>query len=398
MKYDFESYLTRRETGSSKWLNMDSRCSNIGEGVIPMSVADMDFLTAPEIVEGITEYAKTQTLGYSKPVDSYLESVIKFFKDYHNYEAKKEWIVTTPGIVSALATSVRAFTEVGDEVIIFTPVYHPFYDVIEGQGRKILECPLIYDNNEYKIDFDKFNELASKSEVKLVLFCSPHNPGGVVWTKEDLLKVVEIVEKNDLLIVSDEIHSDLIFNNKEHIILGRVNDTIGDRAIVCTAASKTFNIAGLQCSNIFIKNENIRKEFVKCNENIGIERANVLGLVATKSAYDNALDWLEEVKQVIDKNNKIVIEFFEEYGDNFKVMKPDASFLVWVNFENLEKEHGKFMSFLDTQCNFFTSDGLSFGDNGENFIRINTGLPTKKLLENLDRVKKYLKEYYNLDK
>lgn len=195
MKYNFESYLTRRETGSSKWLNMDSRCSNIGEGVIPMSVADMDFLTAPEIVEDLTDYVKTQTLGYSKPVDSYLESVVKFFKDYHNYEAEKEWIVTTPGIVSALATSVRAFTEVGDEVIIFTPVYHPFYDVIEGQGRKILECPLIYDNNEYKIDFDKFNELASKSEVKLVLFCSPHNPGGVVWTKEELTKVVEIVEK-----------------------------------------------------------------------------------------------------------------------------------------------------------------------------------------------------------
>lgn len=398
MKYNFESYLTRRETGSSKWLNMDSRCSNIGEGVIPMSVADMDFLTAPEIVEGLTEYVKTQTLGYSKPVDSYLESVVKFFKDYHNYEVEKEWIVTTPGIVSALATSVRAFTEVGDEVIIFTPVYHPFYDVIEGQGRKILECPLIYDNNEYKIDFDKFNELASKSEVKLVLFCSPHNPGGVVWTKEELSKVVEIVEKNDLLIVSDEIHADLIFNNKEHIIMGRVNDTIGDRAIVCTAASKTFNIAGLQCSNIFIKNENIRNKFVKCNEDIGIERANVLGLVATKSAYDNALDWLEEVKQVIDKNNNLVIEFFESYGNNFKVMKPDASFLVWVNFENLEKEHGKFMSFLDTQCNFFASDGLSFGDNGENFIRINTGLPTKKLLENLERVKIYLKEYYNLDK
>lgn len=395
MKYDFKSYLNRRETGSSKWLNMDSVNPNVDKDVIPMSVADMDFLTCPKINESIINYVNSQTLGYSRAINSYLESVVKFFKNHHGYEAKKEWIVTTPGIVPALATSVKSFSDVGDEVILFTPVYHPFYDVIEGQDRVIKECPLIRKDNTYSIDFELLEKIASNPKAKIILLCSPHNPSGKVWSREELLKVGEIAKKHNLLLVSDEIHSDIIHDDNKHLVLGSIDDEIADRTIVCTAASKTFNVAGLQCSNIFIKNEELREKFLKTNVNIGLERANVLGMVATKAAYDNCLDWLEEVKSVINENNNIIEDFFSLY-DSFKVMRPNSSFLVWVNFENLNIEHEEFIEFLNQKCEFFTSDGLSFGEGGRYYIRINTGLPTEKLKENLERLKKCLKECYNV--
>lgn len=396
MKYDFSTYLDRVATGSSKWLDMHSRNSNVGAGVVPMSVADMDFLTPPAISESICEYVKAQTLGYSRPVDSYLESVVGFFRDYHGYKAKKEWIFTTPGIVSALATSVAAFTEKGDNVIIFTPVYKPFYEVIEKQGRNIAACPLKYEENRYELDFDLFEKLSSDAKTKLVLFCSPHNPGGIVWSKEDLLRIAEIVEKNNLLIVSDEIHSDIVFEGHKHHVFASVNDTIGERTIVCTAASKTFNIAGLQCSNIFIQNEELRKKLIETYAGFGIERANVLGFVATKAAYNDSLDWLEELKPVIAENHKIVKDFFEGYKEVFKVMTPEASFTTWVNFEKLNASHEDFLSFLDQKAEFFTTNGLFFGEEGRNFIRINVGLPTYKLKENLERLKVSLEKYYNI--
>ena len=396
MKYNFESYLNRRETGSSKWLNMDNRNPNVSKEIVPMSVADMEFVTCPEISESLCEYVQTETLGYSKPVNSYLKAVTNFFKSYHGYDAKEEWIVTTPGIVSALATAVSTFSSEGDEVIIFTPVYHPFFEVVEGQNRKVSECPLIYKDNDYSIDFELLNKLAASPKVKMILLCSPHNPGGKVWSREELEKISEIVIKNNILIVSDEIHSDIIYDGSKQIILGSLNDEIGKRAIVCTAASKTFNIAGLQCSNIFIENEELRNKFVQSNNNIGLERANVLGLVATRAAYEKGLDWLKEAKSVIENNNNVVKEFFESYEGKFKVMVPEASFLVWVNFENTGIDHEEFMKFLDMDCEFLVNDGLSFGDKGRNFIRINTGLPLSKLEENLNRLKDRLKAQYNI--
>lgn len=396
MKYDFTSYINRGEIGASKWMDMYARNPDVGNEIIPMSVADMDFVTCPEINEGICEFVNTQSLGYARPIDSYLESVVNFFINYHGYNAKKEWIVTTPGIVSALATSVRAFTKEGEGVIIFTPVYQPFYNVVQEQGRKVVNCPLIYKNNRYEIDFKLFEKLASDPDTKLLMLCNPQNPGGMVWCKEDLLKIAEIAEKEDLLVVSDEIHSDIVFEGNKHIVFGSVNDTIGNRSIICTAASKTFNIAGLQCSNIFIENEDIRNKFEQNNNGIGIERANILGLVATKAAYDNGLDWLEELKTVIVNNHKVVTEFFEGYNGIFEVMKAEASFTVWINFKNLNVKHEEFMSFLDKTCEFFPSNGLSFGENGRYFIRVNVGLPTEKLEENSNRVKDSLKTHYNI--
>ena len=396
MRYDFISYTNRGNIGASKWMDMYTRNPNVVNDIIPMSVADMDFLTCPEISEEIYKFARTQSLGYARPFDSYLQTVVNFFKEYHGYNAKKEWIVTTPGIVPALATSVRTFTQEGEGVIIFTPVYKPFYDVVQEQARKVINCPLIYKNNRYEIDFELFAKLASDPNTKLLILCNPQNPGGMVWSKEDLLKIAEIAENEDLLVVSDEIHSDIVFEGYKHIVFGSVNDTIGNRAIVCTAASKTFNIAGLQCSNIFIENEDIRNKFVQNNNGIGIERANILGIVATKAAYEYGLDWLEELKTVIRTNQKIVKEFFESYNGIFVVMKPEASFTTWINFEKLNVEHEEFIDFLDKTCEFFPTDGLSFGENGRYFIRVNVGLPTEKLKENLERVKNSLKTHYSI--
>lgn len=398
MKYDFTGYVDRSEINASKWLDMITRNPNVGKGVVPMSVADMDFYTAPEIKEEITKFVENETLGYTKPTDSYLESVRNFFSSYHGYDAKKEWITTTPGVVSALANSIKSFTEEGDGVLIFTPVYNPFYSVIEGQNRKIIECPLIYGKDRYSIDFDQFEELASQENTKLILLCSPHNPGGTVWNQSELERIADVAEENNLIVVSDEIHSDITFGDHTHTVFSTVNDTIGDRSIICTAASKTFNIAGLQCSNIFIENDEMRETFIENNVNVGLERANILGLVATKAAYDRGSDWLKEVKVVIENNLQIVENFFSKYDDLFPVMSPEASFTTWVNFENTEIDHEEFINFLDQKSEFFITDGLSFGENGRNFIRINVGLPTSKLNENLERLEKTLKSEYNIQK
>ncbi len=396
MKYDFNSYLNRRETGSSKWKDMDDRNPNVNSDIIPMSVADMEFPLCMEIKESIIAYLNTQILGYSRPVDSYLESIVKYYNDYHGYKGKKEWIVTTPGVIIALSTGVKINTEVNNGVIIFTPVYGPFMDVIEEQNRKIVECPLIVKDNRYFIDFELLEKLAKDENNKLLMLCSPHNPSGRVWTMEELQKISKIAEENNLYIISDEIHSDIIYTGKKHNVLGTVDNNIGNRSIICTTASKTFNLGGLQCANIFIENDEMREKFIIANEHIGIERANVLGMIATQSAYENGAEWLGEVKTIIEVNNKMVIEFFNSYNGIFKVMEPDASFLLWINFENTNISHSEFMDFLDNTAEFFVNNGLDFGERGRNSFRLNTGLPSYKLEENLERLRVSLNEKYNI--
>lgn len=386
---DFQTTYNRLRNGSSKWLKMTSEKEDVPEGIIPLSVADMEFQTAEVIKEALKTYIDTEVLGYSKPTKAYLDSVTNFFDKFHKTKIENEWIVTTPGIVPALATAVRAFSDVGDGVIIFTPVYPPFYEVVRGQGRRIEESPLIYSNNRYEIDFENLEKIAKKDDVKLILFCNPHNPSGIVWTRDEIERICQIAKENDIILVSDEIHSDYVFNG-EHVILTDLSE-YRDISICCTAPSKTFNIAGLQCSNILIPDKGIRNEFLRANEVMGIERANVLGLVAAKACYDNGYDWLKEASEVIKQNLEIVDKFFSSLSDKFRVMEIDASFLAWINFEDLNVSTEEFYSWLD-EANIFINKGETFGEAAKYFIRLNVGLPTKDLINALDRFEKVFKE------
>lgn len=385
--FDFKTITNRYKNKASKWLKIGPQKDE--ELVIPMSVADMEFQTAPQIKRAIQDYVDTEVLGYTHPNDEYYESVLGFFKDFHNFDGKKEWLVTTPGVVPALATSVRAYTKPGDKVIVMPPVYPPFFEVVEGQDREISECPLIEKDDEYFIDYDLLEELAK--EGKLIFLCSPHNPTGRVWSEKELEKVSEIAFKNDVIVISDEIHSDIMMKDKNHIVYGNISKKALDNSVICTAASKTFNIAGLQCSNVFISNENLREKFVKANLVTGIERANILGLIGTKAAYDIAEEWIPAVKDVIKENLEILIEFLEKHDDKFSYTLPDASFLVWVNFEKLGIEHDKFIEIL-SENKIIVNDGKEYGQGGKNHIRINLGLPKENLKQNLETIENIIEE------
>lgn len=393
--YDFNSYYDRRRNGSSKWLRMNELNEQPKDDVIPMTTADMDFPTCPEIITAIQEYVATEVLGYSNPTAGYLESVKNFFEKEYNYFIDEEWIVTTPGIVPALATSVRAFTEENEGIIVLSPVYNPFYDAIESQNRRIEDCALLLEDNRYYIDFEELEKLAKKDDVKMLILCSPHNPGGRIWTKAELQKMIDIALANDVLIVSDEIHADIKLNGHIHHVLSTVDKRIEDHSIICTAASKTFNIAGLQCSNIVISNPALREKFIDTNLATGVERANVLGMVATQAAYEKCEDWLKEMIKVIEHNQNVVTSFFEGLSQKFKVMEQEASYLAWIDYSELNIDDAVFNEFLATDCDFYINSGEMYGEASRYFIRINVGLPTEKLQENLDRFKVGLEKKFS---
>lgn len=391
--YNFTNSYNRLVEEASKYqclktVGLDKSCN-----IIPMTTADMDFELAPEIKEAINEYLHSHVLGYSRETEDYLNTCIKYYEKNYNYFVKKENFITVPGIVTALSTSVCAFTNPNDKVIVFTPVYTPFYEVVEMQNREILPCPLIDEEGYYKINFDNFEKIAKDPKVKLILLCNPHNPGGRVWTYDELSKINEIAQKNNLIVVSDEIHSDIIFEPNKHTCYGTLKDA-DKNSIICHAASKTYNIAGLQCSNIIIENKELYDKFLNTNLSRGIERANVLGMVATKAAYEKAGEWKKEMKEVIKKNFELLNEFFKD-KDEFILPKTDASFLAWLNFKNLGISHEKFMKEI-YDAKFLAASGLDYGEGGRYYIRINVGLPTEKLKENLERLDKKLKEIKNL--
>lgn len=387
MKYNFSSAVDRRKSNPSKWLKVNNTEEDF---VLPMSTADMDFELCKEIRDDLTGYISEQVLGYSRPTKEYLESVVEFFKSHHGFNIRKEWIFTTPGVVSALATAIGEFTNVGDKVIIMTPIYPPFYDVVKGQGRQVSECPMIFKDGNYFIDFELLEKQAE--EAKLILFCSPHNPSGRVWDVEELEKLGKICIDNGLVIVSDEIHSDIMLSEKKHRIIGTISSEVLDNSIICTAASKTFNIAGLQCSNIIIANEKIRSRFIAANEKIGLERANVLGMVATQSAYTNGQAWIEEVTEVIKENLRVLVNFLEKYNNLFSYVVPQASFLVWISYEKMGIDENKMCELLD-EAKCYVNLGSEYGHGGEGHIRINLGLPEKYLTENLMRLEAVLKKH-----
>ncbi len=393
--HDFETIYNRSRNGSSKHVVMKREKPDVSEDIVPLSLADMEFHNADVIKERLCSYIEDNVLGYSRPVPDYLNSVVKFFKDFHGATINPEWIVTSPGVVPALATAVRTLTKEKEGVILFTPIYNPFYDVVVGQNRKLEEVPLIYENNRYKIDVEAFEQSAKKEDVKLILFCNPHNPGGTVWTKSEIETIGKIAKKHNVYIVSDEIHSDFIHRGR-HVVLTELED-VRDISICCTAASKTFNIAGLQCSNVFIPNEAIRKRFIRANEVVGIERANVLGFVATQASYEKGLDWLLEAKKVIQTNLKIVEEFFTTLSDGFSVMPTDAGFLSWINFEGLGISKEEFYAVL-YEADFFIIKGEVYGSAGKYFFRLNVGLPTRELKKALERLEKVFKKRVVEDK
>ncbi|RVU55711.1 MalY/PatB family protein [Anaerosphaera multitolerans] len=395
MGYDFETLVSRKKQGSEKWDQMYEWNPNVSEDVVPLSVADMEFKNAPEIIEGLKEYLDEVILGYAGPYPEYHEAVISWMKRRHNYDIEKDWIVTTPGVVNAFYAAVNAFTKEDDGVIIFRPVYYPFTNAIYANNRKLVNCPLIKTDGYYTIDFDKFEELARDPKNKLLIFCNPHNPVGRVWTRDELEKVGNICLENDIVLVSDEIWNDLIMPGYKHIMMGSISEEIENITITCTAPSKTFNLAGLATSNIIVKNEEMRSVYLEALAAMRSRMVNILGYKACELAYTKSEKWLDELIPVIDRNQRMVKDFFDERHPEIKAYLSEGTYLQWVDFSGLGLSNEELEEFMHMEAQFFTDEGYIFGEEGNGYERINLAAPTwviKRELERLDKALVKLKE------
>ena len=394
MKYDFETLVSRKGAGSSKWNQMYDWNPSVKDEVVPLSVADMEIKTPPEIVEGLKNYLDTAILGYTKPTRSYYEAVISWFERRNNFKIDKEWIFNTPGVINALYAGIEAFTNKGDGVIIFRPVYYPFSNSIEATGRTIVNCPLLENDGYYTIDYVKFAKLAAESTNKLLIFCNPHNPVGRVWKKEEIEKIAEIAIENNLIVISDEIWSDFVMPDYKYYTMGHIKELLDNNLIICTAPSKTFNLAGLGVSNIIIKNKELRDKY---NERLLLMRSatvNVLGLKACEIGYNQSEEWFEQLLSLINKNQRLVKEFFDKNFPKIKVRLIEGTYLQWIDFRYLKMTNEELEEFMHMDAQFFTDEGYIFGSEGSGYERINLAVPTWILERELLRLEKSLVKIY----
>ncbi len=383
MKYDFTSIPDRSNCGSSKW-NAVPGCS---VEKVPLSTADMEFPMAPEIIEGLKELADTTILGYTNPTETYYQAVCGWMKKRHDFEIQPDWIVMTPGVVYALGLIVEALSKPGESVIIMPPVYYPFDMSVLAKRRNIEYCPLKLEGTTYSIDYELLAEKAALPECTLLLFCNPHNPVGRVWKREELEKVAEICTDNGVFIIDDEIHNDLIMPGYEHTVLANISEKVKMNCAVCTAPSKTFNLAGLQCSNIIIPNDEKRARVFAANLlslNISL---NIFAYKACETAYTKCEAWLDELIQVIKGNADYIMEFMKEYFPEVTVYPLEGTYLLWLDMRRLGMTHKELEAFMKEEAGLYLDEGYIFGEGGRGYERINLACSRTTLERSMERFK-----------
>ena len=383
MKYDFTTVPDRSDCGSSKWNGV----KNASVENVPLSVADMEFVTAPPIAKAVKRLADTTILGYTKPTDEYYDAVCGWIKRRHDFEVKREWIINTPGVVDALAVLVDACTKPGDSVIILTPVYYPFDMAVLAKGRGIIYSTLININGHYEIDFEDLRKKAAMPRAKALLFCNPHNPVGRVWTKDELAKVADICCDNGVFIIDDEIHHDIIMPGYEHTVMANTGKRVLDNIAVCTAPSKTFNIAGLQGSNIIIPNAKIRAKAVACSMMNMQLSLNIVAYTACIAAYNECEEWLDALLKVIASNAEYVKGFMAENFPEIKISPLEGTYLMWLDMRGLGMTHIELKKMLEG-ADLYLDNGEVFGEAGRGFQRINLACARVTLEKAMARFKK----------
>lgn len=386
MKYNFDELIERRGSDCLKYDFAVER--GMPEDILPLWVADMDFRTAPCITERIQKDAAFGIFGYTDSKDDYFQTLAKWYETYFNWKVEKDWLVKTPGIVFAIATAVSAFTKEGDGVLIQQPVYYPFSAVIRDNNRRIVNNELVLKDGRYEMDLEDFEQKIIQEKVKLFILCSPHNPVGRVWTEEELRRVGEICLKYDVKIISDEIHSDFVYPGFEHRVLTTVDDRFQDISIICTAPSKTFNLAGLQISNILIPNTELRRVFEKKMLVVGYSQVNMIGLHACQAAYEGGREWLEQLKEYLKGSLDFVRNYLKENLPQIKLIEPEGTYLVWLDCRELGLSEKELEQFIARKAKLWLDDGVIFGKAGEGFERVNIACPRATLEEALERLKK----------
>lgn len=381
---NFDDVVDRYNTNCLKFDFKKER--NKPEDIFPMWVADMDFRCPPEVINDLKARVEHGIFGYSDIDITYFRALYSWYSTHFNVKLQRDWLFNTPGVVFALATAVKVFTKENDYVLINNPVYNPFSEVIEDNHRQILSSDLINNNGHYEIDFNDLEQKIKEYNIKLYLLCSPHNPVGRVWSKEELDKIVEICKRYNVFIVSDEIHSDFVYEG-EHICMLNYQDYL-DNIIVCTSPSKTFNLAGLQTSNILIPNKEVKDKFMQEVWATGYSNINALGLVACKSAYEHGDKWLKELLEYLKGNVKLVEEYMQKNLPNIKVTHPEGTYLLWIDFSGTNLSDDEIINKLTYEAKLWLNSGIKYGKSGKGFQRLNIALPRSELQHALEKIKK----------
>lgn len=384
MKYNFDEIIDRRNTDCLKYDFATERGKPAD--VLPLWVADMDFRTAPGIIERAVADARSGIYGYTDSRDEYFQAIAAWYETYFDWKVEKKWLVKTPGVVFAIGMAIQALTKEGDAVMIQQPVYYPFSETIEDNNVTLVNNELVLRDGHYEIDFKDFEEKIVRNNVKLFILCSPHNPVGRVWTVDELRRMGEICLKHDVKVVSDEIHSDFVYGDRKHHVFSTVDPAFEDISIICTAPSKTFNLAGLQVSNIFIPNAQIRKAFRRKMSAAGYSQVNMIGLHACQAAYETGREWLEELKVYLKGNLDYARAYLEENLPQIKLIEPEGTYLIWLDCRALGLPEEQLEHLIVHEAKLWLDSGAIFGAVGEGFERINIACPRAVLKEALERL------------
>jgi cystathionine beta-lyase len=385
VKYDFDTIINRHNTNSIKWDFVEELFSV--KDILPMWVADMDFRLPEPVINAVKKVAMHGIFGYSGVPPSYYDAFMKWMKKYHRWDIKKEWVTFTPGGVTALHILVKAFTQPGDQVVIQTPVYYPFFDAIKSGNCEILDNPLQLKDGLYTMNLaDLIGKVNSR--IKMVILCNPHNPVGRVWREAELKDIGELCIKNNILIVSDEIHQDIVFDGFKYIPFATISDEFADRSVTITGISKTFNLAGLQMSNIIISNSSIRRRFTKMVESCGIFLPNTFAIAATEAAYRHGASWFQQLLSYLQGNLVFLNSYISERIPRLKVVQPEGTYLVWLDFRECGIDQTNLDRFLRENAKVALEAGTKLGCNGEGFARMNIACPRATLMEGLGRIEK----------
>lgn len=381
MKYNFDKIADRRHTNSMKW--------NVGEKEIPLWVADMDFDTAPEIKAAIMERVQTGAFGYAETNSEWEEAYCSWWKNRYSFEIKKEWLVFCTGVVPAISSTVRKITTPGEKVLLLTPTYNIFYNSILNNGRVPVECQLKYDGQSYEIDFADLENKLKDKQVSLMILCNPQNPVGKIWSREELSKIGELCAANNVVVLSDEIHCDITEPGKFYIPFASVNETCRNNCIMAAAPTKTFNLAGLSTAAVIIPDHNLRHKIWRGINTDECGEPNAFAVQAAVSAYTKGQAWLEELRDYIWQNRKLVEEFLAHEIPGIKAIKSDATYLIWLDISAIGMDGETFTQKLRQQTGLVLSDGNQYGRGGENFVRMNLATSSEIVKDALNRLKEF---------
>ncbi len=387
MKYDFDTIIDRRNTNSLKW--------DVKENELPMWVADMDFKTAPCIIEVLKDRVNHGVFGYSIVSEDWHDAYIKWWKERHSFKIDKQWLIFSTGVVPTISSVVRKLTNVAENVVIQSPVYNIFYNSIINNGRHVLESPLAYDGKEYSIDFEDLTEKLSNPQTTLMILCNPHNPIGKIWDKETLEKIGKLCKENNVVVLSDEIHCDITCPNKTYIPFASVNEECKQNSVTCISPTKAFNLAGMQSSAVMIANKFLRDKVERGLNTDEVAEPNVFATTVATVAFNEGGPWLDALRKYISDNKVLVTDYIEKNIPEIKVVKAEATYLMWFDCKKITETCEKLAAFIREETGLYLTAGNHYGKGGEGFLRINVACSKKVVTEALKKLDKAIKLFVN---